>query len=89
MISLVEVVSPVMSSSGGRHGMDVMADVKVDFIAYPHCREKPRYILYGSSSTLVKTVLKTSYEWDIVIYLMYVRMIEKIQYLINNITSTT
>jgi hypothetical protein len=30
---LVEVVSPRLGGSGERHGKDVMADVKADFIA--------------------------------------------------------
>jgi hypothetical protein len=38
IIFLVEVVSSIMSGSGGRHGKDIMAGVKVDFIAYFHYR---------------------------------------------------
>jgi len=43
---LVEVVSSIMSGSGGRHGKDVMADVKVDFIAYiwRECRNSDKYV---------------------------------------------
>ena len=43
---LVEVVSSIMSGSGGRHGKDVMADVKVDFIAYiwKRCRNLDKYV---------------------------------------------
>ena len=46
IIFLVEVVSSIMSGSGGRHGKDVMADVKVDFIAYiwKRCRNLDKYV---------------------------------------------